>query len=226
MSEQQRAAQAESGGAPAAMPLTPPPAETAATPDSALAGKGAPPQPPAHSTGIYGQAKALLTQRTQGHVRAFFICFLLGGVAWMAVVSCGSGDWRTLGALGFLSASGMIVGGFVGFLFGVPRSLSSTAAALATTSGSGQPGKIVANTNLEQISDWLTKVLVGVGLTQLQSLPTLLGELSAAVSTMLPGVEGPGALGVAVLATYFFAGFLWSYLESRTALMELFERQG
>src|ERR1700730_13401118 len=59
------------------------------------------------------------------------------------------------------SSACMALGWAVGFLFGVPR-VGST------------PASTRINTNLEQISDWLTKILVGVGLTQLHKLPTAL----------------------------------------------------
>ena len=186
-----------------------------------------PAAPPPTSSGddLATRAKHLLTEQTQAGVRALFISFLLGGVVWLVVINHNSAHGGVLGALGLLSATGMIVGGFAGFLFGVPRSLSSTAAALATRTSAGQQARVMANTNLEQISDWLTKVLVGVGLTQLQSLPDVMDRLAAKLAPMLPGVQGDGAVGVAVLTSYFFAGFLWSYVESRTALMALFDRQ-
>ena len=48
------------------------------------------------------------------------------------------------------------LGGVLGFLFGIPR----TSEAAATR---GVELQHLPNTNLEQISDWLTKVLIGVG---------------------------------------------------------------
>jgi hypothetical protein len=194
---------------------------------------GNPPEPtvasksvPEQGDDIATRAKRLLTEQTQAGVRALFASFLLGGVGWLVLINHNSEKGGILGALGLLAATGMIVGGFAGFLFGVPRSLSSTSAALATQATSGQSARVMANTNLEQISDWLTKVLVGVGLTQLQSLPDAVEKATTKLEPMLPGVPGSGSIGLAVLTTYFFAGFLWSYVESRTALMALFDRQG
>lgn len=69
----------------------------------------------------------------------------------------------------FLAAAPLALGGIAGFLFGIPKTLQN---------GDYQGGdksepkhRWQANTNLEQVSDWLTKILIGVGLTQLQTIP-------------------------------------------------------
>lgn len=50
----------------------------------------------------------------------------------------------------------------MGFVFGIPRINTTDAVVI------GRPPRLVRpNSNLEQISDWLTKILVGVSLTQL-----------------------------------------------------------
>ena len=64
------------------------------------------------------------------------------------------------------------VGGLLGFLFGIPRALQGDHPdGPRAADGSGRDGlpaaSYRANTNLEQISDWLTKILVGVGLVQI-----------------------------------------------------------
>ena len=69
-------------------------------------------------------------------------------------------------------------GGIIGFLFGIPRVLQDINAPTimpknneedkdsANTSKSSY--RMQVNTNLEQISDWLTKIIVGVGLIELR----------------------------------------------------------
>jgi hypothetical protein len=73
--------------------------------------------------------------------------------------------WTTLATALALSAASAVSGLLLGFVFGVPRVL---AADRPRSTGTG--GGIAANTNLEQISDWLTKILVGVGLTQFAAI--------------------------------------------------------
>jgi hypothetical protein len=78
----------------------------------------------------------------------------------------------TLIALAFGS-----IGSLIGFLFGIPRTLQLEVPITPKTQDAGKSdGKDDSfrqnvNTNLEQISDWLTKILVGVGLTQLDQAP-------------------------------------------------------
>jgi hypothetical protein len=82
----------------------------------------------------------------------------------------------------------------------------------------------VSNTNLEQISDWLTKIIVGLGLTQINKIP---GELNA-LGLQLAPVFGGGEVGwVAALATvlYFLInGFLFGYLWTRIYFKVVLQR--
>jgi hypothetical protein len=96
----------------------------------------------------------------------------------------------------------MVVGWAVGFLFGVPH-------AAATDKST--------NTNLEQISDWLTKVLVGVGLTQLQRVPAKLLALSAYIAKDY-GPSGSNVFALSMFLYFIVLGFLIGYLLTRLAL--------
>jgi glucosamine-6-phosphate deaminase len=58
-------------------------------------------------------------------------------------------------------------------LFGIPRSLAGPEGA----EDKAAAGAYRPNTNLEQISDWLTKILVGVGLVQFTTLAQHAGDL-------------------------------------------------
>jgi hypothetical protein len=87
-----------------------------------------------------------------------------------------------------MAAVATSVGVLLGFLFGIPRTLqqelppSSSPPAPAASpqspervfTGANWSYQQTVNTNLEQISDWLTKILVGVGFTQLHQLPSQL----------------------------------------------------
>jgi len=92
--------------------------------------------------------------------------------------------------------------------------------------GSGNtPARYGANTNLEQISDWLTKILVGVGLTQITKLPHSLSLASEYLGKALASGEAGGlpsasATGLAYASLIYFptCGFLFSYLWSRLYL--------
>jgi hypothetical protein len=66
----------------------------------------------------------------------------------------------------------------LGFLFGVPR---------APSDGGGTRTR--ASTNLEQIADWLTKILVGVGIAQFDEIGDAFGRLTRSVAT---SISSPG----------------------------------
>jgi hypothetical protein len=123
----------------------------------------------------------------------------------------GSVRWGAFGtALAIAAASGL-VGGLLGFLFGIPRTVQGTG---ASTSGP----QYDANTNLEQVSDWLTKILVGVGLVQIGRALPALGKLAEGMKSPLGGQSSSAAFGLALTISYASLGFLFLYLWSRERL--------
>lgn len=105
---------------------------------------------------------------------------------------------RALFAAVLWSLACLIAGGFVGFLFGIPRILQSdTAAAPRPVSQPGESGTAFEtpvasnyrpNTNLDQISDWLTKIIVGLGLVNLQKVPERLSQAAEFIAWSLTTV--------------------------------------
>jgi hypothetical protein len=139
--------------------------------------------------------------------------------------------FATVGVLVAVSGAATVSGALLGFVFGIPRALQSGAAAPAaqpTAQGAAAnppaDPRYGANTSLEQISDWLTKILVGVGLTQLTQVPGALQSYAAYVAQALPGLAGAAVFAAA--ATLYFAtcGFLASYLWTRLKLGEALSR--
>jgi hypothetical protein len=120
-------------------------------------------------------------------------------------------------AVSLLSAgAALAMGLLVGFLFGIPRAVQDGNAPPAT----GPTFK--ANTNLEQISDWLTKIIVGVGLVQLATIPGKLRNLGDYFATAF-GVPAVPASVVLTLFGYFgIFGFLLGYLWARIYLVRVF----
>jgi hypothetical protein len=121
------------------------------------------------------------------------------------------------------------IGSLVGFLFGIPRTLQSGSTASATgpqkaTSGdqdskSAGDYQQAVNTNLEQISDWLTKILVGVGLTQLQNIPQKLMGLAAYFQS---GIGGNAPITLTIVLNSMVFGFFAGYLLTRLFLAGAF----
>ncbi len=121
-----------------------------------------------------------------------------------------------------------MVGGLLGFLFGIPRSLQASDASTgpasklqsARSANDDQAVTYRANTNLEQISDWLTKILVGVGLTQLTVLPEKLQAVALFLSPGFGTVQHPDVISIAVVLYFSISGFLFGYLWTRLFLGE------
>ena len=125
-----------------------------------------------------------------------------------------AGALTVVGSGLFLAGASTLVGSIIGFLFGVPvreRSQGADAAGTANRTIGYRP-----NTNLEQISDWLTKIIVGIGLVQFPKIAhffVLLGHYAGPAFGATPAGE---IIAVAIVIHYtlvgFFNGFLLAYL--------------
>jgi hypothetical protein len=78
--------------------------------------------------------------------------------------------------------------------------------------------------NLEQVSDWVTKLLLGGGLTQLQQIPKMVWELAYSVAVGInPDATGQylwseQAFAAALLVYFFITGFFGGYLITKLQL--------
>jgi hypothetical protein len=137
-----------------------------------------------------------------------------------------------------IALAALALGAFTGFLFGLPRTLtgdqdheapiaapaSAGAQQLAATSTSPPPGRTRigsgVNTNLERVSNWLTTIIVGVGLTKLEELP---GNFIAFGKIVEPYFGfGGGAFAIAALIYFFICGFFLIYVGTRVKLSLVF----
>ena len=125
-----------------------------------------------------------------------------------------------LGAIGTGLAVGggaLGVGSLLGLLFGIPRSLQSDQ---NNPAPAPEPStrRYRANTNLEEISDWLTKIIVGVSLTQLSEIQAQVGVLIDGVADGFGGTAEARAFVAGMLTMAVVAGFLAGYLLARLYL--------
>jgi hypothetical protein len=112
-----------------------------------------------------------------------------------------------------IAAAAMIVGGLLGFLFGMPRAGSpvETGDDLAGSTVTYRPSN-----NLELVSDWLTKLLIGVGLVEIKQLSGVLKAIGGAVENSFNGApDRTNAITQAVVVTFVVFGFLCSFLWTR-----------
>ncbi len=146
------------------------------------------------------------------------------------------------------SAACALVGMLLGFLFGIPRFLAHSGVIVTPSSntppppkgnggeppvtqpaapgnggGSGQqPAAPGVNTNLEEISDWLTKIIVGVSLVELQKVQTkLLGAAGFIAQTL--GGSSQTSFACGLMIYFSVSGFLGSYLLTRLYLQIAFK---
>ncbi len=108
-----------------------------------------------------------------------------------------------------IAGAAAVAGGVVGFLFGIPLTSKQRAAGASDS-------QYETNTNLERVSDWLTKIIVGVGLVQLGRALPALTRLAKSLNSPLGGTPYGGAFGLGLTIFYALLGFLFLYLWSRT----------
>jgi hypothetical protein len=108
-------------------------------------------------------------------------------------------------------------GGALGFLFGIPRAIASHAEESPASAVSPRP-VYVANTNLEQVSDWLTKLLIGAGLTQLGSLGGQFRRLVLGLAPTLGDRHDSAVFAAALVTEFLVLSFLGGWLSTRLLL--------
>lgn len=165
---------------------------------------------------------------------------------------------ESFGVVMLIGLAAALIGGFLGFLFGLPRiageihwqaAASATPApgplmragaaadASAASSGAstalGQPDGVRAgmppgrrgwqsSTNLTEISDWLTKIIVGVGLVEAKAIYDRLSQLSGSLGGMLfDGAAGSRLIIPAVIIAGALLGFLYAYLFTQLRVAQL-----
>jgi hypothetical protein len=142
------------------------------------------------------------------------VVFALGLFAlllYCATLPAGS-RWGAFGAGIGVGVAATALGAVLGFLFGIPRSLQGNGTEAVEPGVTGYR----PNTNLEQISDWLTKILVGVGLVQIGNAGDWAGRLVHSVGEALGGTATARVVAGATLVLYTIWGFLTCYLLTRT----------
>jgi len=170
---------------------------------------------------LYEEIKLLGEERVL--LKPFLIAMALGIVFMLGIV-WGRENWIGAASIALtIAASALATGAAVAFLFGIPRSrqreASKDGAPLSQTS------EYEVNTNLEQVSDWLTKIILSIGLIQLTKIPTAFDSLATHLSQAFgqPAVH-PGLVG-SLLVYFGLVGFLFGYLWTRMHLAPVLSRE-
>jgi hypothetical protein len=188
------------------------------------------------------QGSNLLGTQTSIRRSLLGVCLLTCALLFGTGLAIGGIDrtGATLGGFSLLVAlTAFSVSGLLGFLFGVPRggvyfskseaiveagAKAETPPESSTATDERAANVFVSNSNLIEVSDWLTKILVGLGLMQLPNIPSALhglGEwLAKAYRSGLPGSTTSLedlTVTMAICIVIFFAcmGFIIGYLETQ-----------
>jgi hypothetical protein len=116
----------------------------------------------------------------------------------------------------------MFAGFVIGFLFGIPKTRQEQSQTNASGTPSSAAQGVVPNTNLEQISDWLTKVLVGVGLTQIAKIGDGLWSFARSFRSALGAPQSAEPFVVGLVVYFVLCGFLSGYFWTRLFLAGAF----
>jgi hypothetical protein len=187
------------------------------------------------SPGPLSKKFAAAMTSTRAMLTMLALVLMLIGLVLIAVYSFATpGDhWQYLAVGALTAVTVWVVGYLFGFLFGIPRIVSSGQLRMATapnvidlakkitdstTEVTGPPPHMVPSSNLAEVSDWLTKLLLGAGLVSLTKLGEPLGGLVNSIAAGLQGATPPVVTGppqvmaAAILFGYVTLGFLVGYI--------------
>lgn len=162
-------------------------------------------------------------------LRALMVAMVVGAIG-VALFALQSSEWSkifSVSSVGIMvSGAFLLIGGVLGFLFGIPRTLQQESSGTDESNKAGGAPTVNyrANTNLEQISDWLTKMLVGVGLTQLTAMPEHLNKVTLYIAGGLGGYPSSPILAMSIVLYFSTVGFLFGYLWTRLFLAGAFRQ--
>ena len=156
--------------------------------------------------------------------------FLINRVAWVTLfivfvllfLKCNT----LTGIITFLTVAGasLASGAAVGFLFGLPRSEKYRFIKKEDADHTAKEYSYGDNTNLEEISDWLTKIIVGISLIKIDTILEWIHLSARSIKNafMQGCIDAPFlnayVFGYAVMILYFLAGGGLCYLWARTHL--------
>jgi hypothetical protein len=144
------------------------------------------------------------------------------------------------GLLMLWSLAYLVIGALFGFIFSVPKLISDTKVSTVDTSNltgdtlekanvAALKSKVQENTNLTQISDWLTKVIIGATLVQIKEVPKFILKVATVMGkgVLIAGTaaaNGSQATVACAAIILFFStwGFICGYLVMKLVLTEQF----
>jgi hypothetical protein len=172
------------------------------------------------------------------------VCFIVSGLVVVSFYSFSNAlNWA---AAMIWSFACLALGGIAGFLFGIPRSRSRGQRQAGPAAGANPQGALANHPQpapetstegsanggdespIEQISDWLTKIIVGLGLANLKDLPV---QLDRWANYVAPALSAPGAalspassFALGLILYFLILGFLSCYVLTQMFLLSFINR--
>jgi hypothetical protein len=182
---------------------------------------------------LFDKYKMLFRLQVGAALGCLFI--ILYALQYLGIGFLGLGSAMRIASVGLLAAGAALFLGFLlGFIFCIPRTAKPAGTAAASSSVEGKESidagphttavaisAVETNTNLVEISDWLTKILVGVGLVELNKIPSGLRRLGQFLAPGLRECDSTSCIGsseafaIGIVIFFFGAGFLIGYLWTR-----------
>jgi hypothetical protein len=132
---------------------------------------------------------------------------ILGGIGIMIYAFSTPGQhWNYLAVGSLTAAAAFLAGSLAGFVVGIPRAVSSGQARHDPSS------EYLPSSNLAEISDWLTKLLLGAGLVSLARLgapiASLIDHVAAGLHTTAASTAAAQVMAAAIMFGYAALGLL------------------
>ena len=129
---------------------------------------------------------------------------------------------RSSGTGLLISGACFSAGALTGFLFAIPKLLQNTS--LLPDNIQNNETVILHNDNLVQISDWLTKIIVGVGLTQLYNIPGFIKKIGLELGPSFGSLEIGRNIAIGTILYFAIVGFLAAYIWTRLYFVKLLRK--
>jgi uncharacterized membrane protein len=164
---------------------------------------------PPRAVGAAAPARLAISLREPVALLVPALLLIANCAGFLAIATGAQGHF---GAASLWAMSCIASGALIGFLFGVPRINPSVPLT----------GRLVPNANVEAVSDWLTKILVGVGLVNFQAIGSFIARLSVDVGR---ATDTDPAFATGLIVYFFVIGIIQGYILTRMFLTAQFQRE-
>jgi hypothetical protein len=172
--------------------------------------------PPGKKTNFFRRpfsilAQEYLTNSKNIWVTIWLYSWLILGLLFLYILSDSSRS--NFGYVILWALAYFILGVLVGFIFSIPKEATSR-----TPNPSATDNRKSFKNNLTEISDWLTKVVIGAGLVELKQIPPYIMRIAEKMSVDL---HMGRTLCAALIVYYLCCGLIFGYLIMQLVLWEI-----